>query len=190
MTKSSAKVPTKPPTDSNASKKTLPQLSVPSSQPQTEGLMSAERKEEEESTPGKRGKISHASPNLKRKAEEEPEYEENEFPVQKKRARPNMRPAPEPEPKTPLQSVIDISSGAPSRAEADIAQTSSSDAAEPSASIEASIPVGCGDAAPGEELIDSTILRTGQRIVKKSTMKISRAAKTVPASDRTLRNRS
>ncbi|QRV83919.1 hypothetical protein RhiJN_11935 [Ceratobasidium sp. AG-Ba] len=83
------------------------------------------------STPGKRGKISHASSNLKRKAEEEPEYEEDEFPVQKKLACSKMHLAPGPKPETLQESIIDISSSASSQAEANISQTSSSDAAKP-----------------------------------------------------------
>ncbi|QRW03827.1 hypothetical protein RhiLY_02826 [Ceratobasidium sp. AG-Ba] len=67
--------PTELPTNPDAPKKTLPQLSAPSSKTQIEGPTSAKRKdgegEEEESTPGRRGKISHASSSLKRKAEEE-----------------------------------------------------------------------------------------------------------------------
>ncbi|QRV73328.1 hypothetical protein RhiJN_01342 [Ceratobasidium sp. AG-Ba] len=169
------KAPNKPsakaPTNAKPPKTSLAQPSEPSSKIQTERPTSTKRK---------------LTKDKDENGEEEDEDEEDEHPVQKKRARPKIRLAPEPEPETPLDSVIDISSSTPSRAQIDVVQTSSSDAAEPGASVEAPILVGSSDPS-NEGVVDPT---AGQRVVKTTKMRISRPAKTIAPSDRTLRNRS
>ncbi|QRW14061.1 hypothetical protein RhiLY_13060 [Ceratobasidium sp. AG-Ba] len=201
------KAPNKPsakaPTNAKPPKTSLAQPSEPSSKIQTERPTSTKRKlakdkdengeeedEDEESTPSKRGKTGQAGSSLKRKTEQEEEDEEaRRASRSEKTSSPQnlyKRLAPEPEPETPLDSVIDISSSTPSRAQIDVAQTSSSDAAEPGASVEAPILVGSSDPS-NEGVVDPT---AGQRVVKTTKMRISRPAKTIAPSDRTLRNRS
>ncbi|QRV74307.1 transcriptional repressor rco-1 [Ceratobasidium sp. AG-Ba] len=138
------KAPTKPsakaPTNAKPLKTSLAQPSEPSSKIQTERPTSTKRK-----------LTKYKDEN----GEEEDKDKGDEHPVQKKRARPKIRLAPEPEPETPLDSVIDISSSTPSQAQIDVAQTSSSDAAKPGASVEAPILVVSSDPS-NEGVVDPT----------------------------------